>query len=131
MPVGGRGKSIAAAIGLLVLAGCSGASPATPFQPVILAFQGSTCDELAREFSAIGDPSLRVVVDGPDRIADEGKSVLIGKMQGLLVLAVTEQAREAGVIADCAMPEWLQHAERGFSDELRRPIGASPMTANR
>jgi hypothetical protein len=132
MGVTGRGRAHRyrsprrlAAIGLLALTGCSGAPPATPFLPIILAFQGSTCAELAREFGAIGDPSLRSVVDGPDQVADEAKSVLVGKMQALLVVAVTDQAREAGVIGDCSMPDWLQRAERGFSDELRRTIGAA------
>ena len=114
-----------AAICLLAVAACSVAPAATPFRPIILSFQGTTCDELAREFGAIGDPSLRSVVDGPKQIADEAMSVLVGKMQGLLVVAVTEQAREAGVIADCSMPEWLQQAERGFSEELRQTIGGA------
>jgi hypothetical protein len=121
---------VASLIALLALAGCSPAPAATPFQPVILAFQGSTCDELAREFGAIGDPSLRFVVDGPDQVAGEGKSVLVAKMQGLLALAVTEQAREAEVIADCTMPAWLQRAERGFSDQLRQTIGAAAYDGN-
>ena len=120
----------AAAIGILAVAACTAVPAATPFQPVILAFQGSTCEELGREFGAIGDPSLRSVVDGPDHIADENKSVLVAKMQGLLVLAVTEQAREAGVIADCTMPEWLRGAERGFSDQLRESIGAAAYDGN-
>lgn len=126
-----RMRPIAAALmALLSLIACNALPAATPFQPVIQAFQGTTCEELAAEFSAIGDPSLRSVVDGPGQIADEGKSVLVAKMQSLLVLAVTEQAREAGVIADCTMPEWLQQAERGFSDQLRQTIGAAAYDAN-
>lgn len=121
---------VAGLIALLAPTACARAPAATPFQPVILAFQGSTCDELAREFGAIGDPSFRFVIDGPDQIADERKSVLMAKMQALLVLAVTDQAREAGVIADCTMPEWLQRAERGFSDQLRQTIGAAAYDGN-
>jgi hypothetical protein len=98
---------------------------ATPFRPTILAFQATTCDDLAREFGAIADPSLRSVIDGPDQIADERKSVLIKKMQVLLAQSVTEQAREARVIADCSMPAWLEAAERGFTDDLRRSIGGA------
>jgi hypothetical protein len=108
-----------------VLAACNAAPAATPFRPIILAFQGTTCDELAAEFGAIGDPSLRSVVEGPKQIADEAMSVLVRRMQDVLVVAVTEQAREAGVIADCSMPEWLQRAERGFSDQLRQTIGGA------
>ena len=118
----------AVAAGLLsgfVLAACNAMPAATPFRPIILAFQGTTCEELAAEFGAIGDPSLRSVVEGPKQVADEAMSVLVQKMEGLLVVAVTERAREAGVIADCTMPEWLQQAERGFSDELRQSIGAA------
>jgi hypothetical protein len=124
-------RSVAAgAICILAFAACNVAPAATPFQPIILAFQGTTCDELAREFGAIGDPSLRSVVDGPKQIADEAMSVLVGKMQGLLVVAVTEQAGEAGVIAECSMPEWLQQAERGFSDQLRQTIGGAAYDGN-
>ena len=111
---------------LLTLGACGVGQPsATPFVPITLAFQATTCDALATEFAAVADPSLRAVVDGPDRIADERKSVLIKKMQVLLVQAVTEQARESGVIADCAMPAWLEQAELGFSDGLRGSIGTA------
>jgi hypothetical protein len=114
----------------LVLTACNAVPVATPFQPTILAFQGSTCDELAAEFGAIGDPSLRFVVDGPKQIADEAMSVLVQKMESLLIIAVTEQAREAGVIGDCTMPGWLQQAERGFSDHLRQTIGGAAYDGN-
>jgi hypothetical protein len=121
---------LAALVVLVSLVACNAAPAATPFQPTILAFQGSTCDELAAEFGAIGDPSLRAVIDGPEQIADEAMSVLVRTMQGLLVAAVTDQAREAGVIADCTMPEWLQKAERGFTDQLRQTIGAAAYDGN-
>jgi hypothetical protein len=124
-------RSVAvAAIWVLAVAACNATPAATPFRPTILAFQGTTCEELAAEFGAIGDPSLRSVVDGPDQIADERMSVLVRRMQDLLVVAVTEQAREVGVIADCTMPEWLQAAERGFSNELRQTIGAAAYDGN-
>ncbi len=123
-------RSMAVLAIMLVLGACAAPPPATPFQPVILAFQTSTCDDLATEFGAIGDPSLRSVIDGPDQIAGEAKSVLISKMQGLLVVAVAERAREARVIAECEMPDWLQRAEQGFSDALRRTIGGAAYDAN-
>jgi hypothetical protein len=115
---------------LLVLAGCAGGPAATPFQPVIPAFHATTCEDLATEFSATGDAALRSVIDGPDRIADEQKSVLIKRMQTLLAVAVTEQARRSGVIATCDMPTWLQRAERGFSNELRQTIGKAAYDGN-
>jgi hypothetical protein len=111
-------------VALFALTACRGITPsATPFAPTILSFQTTTCADLAKEFGAIADPALRSVIDGPDRIADEQKSVLIKRMQVLLAQDVTRQARASGVIADCAMPSWLQEAERGFSDELRQAIG--------
>jgi hypothetical protein len=116
-------------VGLALIA-CNATPAATAFRPVILAFRGSTCAELAAEFGAIADPSLRSVVEGPKQVADEAMSVLVGKMESLLVVAVTEQAREHGVIADCTMPEWLQQAERGFSDQLRQTIGAAAYDSN-
>ena len=65
-----------------------------------------------------------------DRIADEQKSVLIKRMQTLLAVAVTEQARKSGVVGTCAMPGWLQQAERGFSNELRQSIGKAAYDGN-
>lgn len=109
----------------VLVSACAGPPAATPFRPTILAFQATTCDDLAREFGAIADPSLRSVIDGPDQIADERKSVLIKQMQILLAQSVTEQAREAGVIADCEMPGWLEEAEGGFTGDLRQRIGAA------
>ena len=123
-------QMLAACVAVASLAACAGQPAATRFAPTILAFQGSTCEQLAAEFAAVGDPSLRSVIDGPDQIADEDKSVLISTMQGLLVLAVTQRAREAGVIADCDMPDWLQRAETGFTDQLRTRIGAVAYDGN-
>lgn len=123
-------RTIAAVAIAVVLVACAAPPPATPFQPIILAFQSSTCADLATEFATIGDPSLRSVIDGPGRIADEATSVLVSKMQSLLVVAVAERAREAGVIAGCRMPDWLQLAEQGFSAELRRTIGGAAYDAN-
>jgi hypothetical protein len=113
------------AAALVLVTACAGPPAATPFQPTILAFQAKTCDDLAKEFGAIADPSLRSVIDGPNQIADERKSVLVKRMQVLLAQSVTEQAREAGVIADCSMPAWLEAAERGFTHDLRGSIGAA------
>ena len=114
----------------VLVAACAGPPAATPFQPTILAFQATTCDDLAKEFAAIGDPSLRSVIDGPDKIAYEQKSVLVKRMQVLLAQSVTEQAREAGVIADCSMPAWLEAAEQGFTDDLRQRIGTAAYDGN-
>jgi hypothetical protein len=110
-------------VAAVVLGACAGGPVATPFQPVIPAFQADTCDELAREFATITDGAMRAVIEGPDMIADEQKSVLIKRMQTLLAVAVTEQARKSGVVGTCAMPGWLQQAEHGFSNELRESIG--------
>ena len=52
-----RAGLLAAAI--LLLAACAGLPGATPFQPVIPAFQATTCDDLATEF-----PHLAEVVAG-------------------------------------------------------------------
>jgi hypothetical protein len=115
---------------LVFVTACAGPPAATPLRPTILAFQAKTCDDLATEFGAIADPSLRSVIDGPDQIADERKSVLIKRMQVLLAQSVTQQAREAGIVADCAMPAWLEAAERGFTDGLRRSIGTAVYDGN-
>lgn len=123
--------SRASLVAVVVLASaCAGPPAATPFQPTILAFQATTCDDLANEFGAIADPSLRSVIDGPDQIADERKSVLIKHMQVLLAQSATEQAREAGVIANCEMPAWLNQAEDGFTDDLRQRIGTAAYDGN-
>ena len=107
---------------VLALSACTTGPAATPFQPVIPAFQASTCDDLATEFSTIADGAMRFVAEGPDAIAGERKSVMVKRMQTLLAVAVAEQARKSGVIGSCAMPGWLQQAERGFSNELRQSI---------
>lgn len=122
--------AVCASLLAMAVAACAGAPPATPFRAVILAFHASTCDDLAKEFAAIADPSMRAVIDGPDQIADDRKSVLVEKMESLLVAAVTARANEAGVIADCTMPDWLQQAEHGFSDRLRATIGAAAYDGN-
>lgn len=111
-------------VALLAVAACGGLGPSvTPFAPTILSFRTTTCSDLAKEFGAIADPALRSVIDGPEKIADEQKSVLVKRMQVLLAQDVARQARASGVIGDCAMPAWLQEAEHGFSEQLRQSIG--------
>ncbi len=123
-------RTVVVVVAALALGACAGGPAATPFQPVIPAFQADTCDELAAEFATTADASMRAVIDGPDMIADEQKSVLIKRMQTLLAVAVTEQARKSGVVGTCAMPGWLQQAERGFSNELRQSIGKAAYDGN-
>lgn len=135
IPIAGRAAPVqavlaAALVGVLV-AGCGAGLPgATPFQPVIPAFQATTCDELADELGRTVDAALLSVMNGPDVIANEQMSVRIAGMQRLLAVAVSEQAREAGVIADCTMPGFFERAERGFSDEFRADIGAHAYDGN-
>ena len=135
IPIAGRAAPVqavlAAALVAVLVAGCGGGLPgATPFQPVIPAFQSTTCDDLADELGRTADAGLLSVINGPDVIGDQAMSSLVASMQGLIAVAVAEHAREAGIIADCTMPGFLQRAERGFSDELRAGIGAHAYDGN-
>ena len=124
-------RGLLVAVTLFAVTACGGVDPAaTPFAPTILSFQATTCDDLAKEFGANADPALRSVIDGPDKIGDEQKSVLVKRMQVLLAQDVARQARESGVIGGCAMPGWLQDAEQGFSNELRQSIGKAAYDGN-
>jgi hypothetical protein len=133
IPIAGRAAPVLAVLAAALVAACSGIGPlasATPREVVVPAFTATTCDELAQELGRTADVELLSVINGPDQVDGEAKSVLVGNMQAFLAIGVTEHARELGIIADCAMPAFLEQAESGFSDELRAKIGSAAYDAN-
>jgi len=121
-------------LGLAIsLGGCGLASPSAAPTPVtfeVPQFTGSTCDEIADQLGPVADMMLLAVVQGPEAVQGEARSVLLPRVMNGLALGARDRMDTLGITADCAMPGFLQRVEQGFSDELRSTIGAAAYDSN-
>jgi hypothetical protein len=135
-------RSRAVAIALIVLvagasAGCSVAQVTPP--PTICngipaemggcasdlpTFKGTTCDEIADEFGPAMDAAVLNVIHGPREVNGERQSVRLTSANIVVTTLATNRMIELGIIADCKMPDFLDRASRGFSDEMRSTVGS-------
>lgn len=102
----------------------------TPVTFEVPQFTGSTCDEIADQLGPVADAMLLEVVRGPEVVQGESRSVLLPRVMNGLALGARDRMATLGITADCAMPAFLQRAERGFSEELRSTIGGAAYDGN-
>ena len=88
-------------------------------------FVRSTCQDLAREWAGVLDPALVAILDGPDAVADQSRSVLL--KQALVITSVDMQVRltELGLLESCDSPEFIA-APNPYS-----PTGSDPGSVGR
>lgn len=93
-------------------------------------FVSSTCEDLAREWAGVLDTALVAILDGPDAVANQGRSVLI--RQALVITTIDMQTRltEIGLKETCDSPEFMAAAEPRFSDRLRAGAGGALYEGN-
>lgn len=86
-------------------------------------FAGSSCAGLAEEWATELDGQIVEILEGPDSVADQGRSVRI--RQALVVTTVDMNTRltELALQADCDVPEFMAAAEARFSETLRAGAG--------
>ena len=127
-------RSVASLLALAwVLAGCGIGLPSAAPTPVtfqVPQFTGSTCDEIADQLGPVADAMLVAVVQGPEAVQGEARSVLQPRVMNGLALGARDRMATLGITADCTMPAFLQRAERGFSEELRATIGTAAYDGN-
>lgn len=117
----------------LALAGCGLGFPSAAPTPVtfqVPQVSGSNCDEIADQLGPVADAMLLAVVQGPEAVQGEGRSVLLRRVMNGLALGARDRMDAVGITAECAMPGFLQRAELGFSDDLRSTIGSAAYDGN-
>lgn len=94
------------------------------------AFVGSTCQDLAREWAGVLDGALVAILDGPEAVESQSRSVLI--KQALVITTIDMQTRlaELGLAETCDLPEFMAAAEPLFSDRLRTGAGGALYDGN-
>ncbi len=120
----------------LTLAGCTIGTPPSddvcggvpadmggcdPDQPTYAAVD---CDGLAAEFGQEIDGRLRAIIEGPESVDGNGRSVRALNAVILSVTRLNEYLRDEGLIDDCSAPPLLAAAEQEFSQSLREHAGS-------
>jgi len=93
-------------------------------------FVSGTCEDLAREWAQVLDTALVAILDGPEAVEDQSRSVLM--KQALVITTIDMQTRltELGLADTCDLPEFMAAAEPSFSDELRARAGGGLYSGN-
>ena len=88
-------------------------------------FVSSTCEDLAREWAGVLDSALVAILDGPEAVEMQSRSVLF--KQALVITTIDMQTRltEIGLLETCDLPEFMAAAEPLFSDRLRADAGGA------
>ena len=86
-------------------------------------FTATDCPGMGREFGAALDRRALAIVDGPDAVDGEARSVRLRQAMVLLSARANDHLRDLGLHASCDVPEFLGAAEAEFSAELREGVG--------
>jgi hypothetical protein len=93
-------------------------------------YRGMTCEELGSEWGQHVDAHLHAVIDGPAKVDDKQRSVLIHEELVLATTTVGLRLQEVGLLGTCKVATFLPAAEREFSDALRATIGSALYDGN-
>jgi hypothetical protein len=86
-------------------------------------FAATDCSGVGREFGAYLDDRTLQVIEGPDAVGGEARSVRLRQAMVLLSARANDYLRELGLHASCDVPEFVTAAEAEFSPELREGVG--------
>ena len=129
---------------IAVIAACNAAPQASPTQEVcdgISAdmggctaerhkFTSSTCADLAREWVTVLDPAVVAILDGPDGVNNDGRSVRLKRAVVITTLDMNTRLRELELQEDCDAPEFMAVAVPLFSDKVRSGAGNALWNGN-
>lgn len=86
-------------------------------------FAATDCSGVGRELGAYLDDRTRRIIEGPDAVDGEARSVRLRQAMVLLSARANDYLRELGLHASCDVPEFLAAAEAEFSPQLRDGVG--------
>ncbi len=88
-------------------------------------FLSSTCQDLAREWAGILDPALVAILDGPEAVEMNSRSVLFKRTLVITTIDMQTRLTELELLETCDLPEFMAAAEPLFSDRLRADAGGA------
>ena len=86
-------------------------------------FTATDCLGIGREFGAHMDDRTLGIIEGPEAVDGEARSVRLRQATVLLSARANDHLRELGLHASCDVPEFLGAAEAEFSHQLREGVG--------
>jgi hypothetical protein len=103
---------------------CSGVTTDIGGCDPVPSFVATTCETLAGEFGTAIDRAMLDILNGPDSVAGDGRSVRIQHRGILITTALTDRMIGLGILRRCTMPVFLDHAATAFSADMKARIGA-------
>lgn len=88
-------------------------------------FAATDCAGVGREFGALLDDRARDIIEGPEVVDGEARSVRLRQAMALLSGRANDYLRETGLHAGCDVPEFLAAAEAEFSPQLTDGVGGA------
>lgn len=87
-------------------------------------FAGTTCGDVAREFSAEYSRRATDIFDGPPTVGDNSRSVRLIQLTNLLAQLANRHVRSVGLGNTCDADAFFQTVEADLPDEFRGRIAA-------
>jgi hypothetical protein len=88
-------------------------------------YLGATCDEVAKEWAAVLDEAVLGVIDGPDSVDDEGRSVRLRQAIVITTIDADQHLESLDLAAGCNAEAFLATAEPLLSADLRTKVGGA------
>jgi len=88
-------------------------------------FAAMTCDALAAEFGSEIDRAMLEILNGPENVAEEARSIRIQHRGIVITRALTDRMIALGILQRCTMPAFLDQAASAFSADMKARIGAA------
>lgn len=82
-------------------------------------FTARDCPAVGREFGIMVDERTVEIIQGPEAVAGEARSVRLRQAIVLVSARANDHLKELGIHASCDVPAFLEAAEAEFSPSLR------------
>ena len=86
-------------------------------------FTSSTCQDLAKEWATVLDAAVVKILDGPEAVAEQGRSVRLRQALVITTGDMNIRMQALSLQAACDLPEFMGAAEPVFSGALRAGVG--------
>jgi hypothetical protein len=87
-------------------------------------FVESTCDDLAREWATVVDGRIVGIIDGPEDVGGEARSVRLKQAVVGATIDVNGRMRALDIRVDCNAEAFLDVAEAELSPSLKAGVGS-------
>ena len=93
-------------------------------------FTGSSCKELAVEWASVLDKAVIAVLDGPESVDAQARSVRLRQALVITTSDMNMRLQALKLEASCDVPEFIAAAEPVFTAKLREGVGAALFDGN-